>query len=67
MSEANENKVWVRTTEDKLKSLLGDEAKNAAMLEDIQQTVKQLRAKNSFRLAIVNQMLDEHQANKSKE
>lgn len=59
MSEANDNKVWVKTTEDKLKSLLADEAKNSAMLNEVQNTVKQLRAKNSFRLALINQLLED--------
>lgn len=59
MSETNENKVWVKTTEDKLKSLLADEAKNSAMLNEVQNTVKQLRAKNSFRLALINQLLED--------
>lgn len=59
MSESNDNKVWVKTTEDKLKSLLADEAKNSAMLNEVQNTVKQLRAKNSFRLALINQLLED--------
>jgi hypothetical protein len=53
------NDVWAITTREKLLSLLADEAKNASILDATQQTIKQLRAKCSFRLAIINQLLDE--------
>jgi len=53
------NEVWSKTTKEKLLSLLADEAKNAAILDATQQTLKQLRAKSSFRLALLNQLLDE--------
>jgi hypothetical protein len=53
------NEVWSKTTKEKLLSLLADEAKNAAILDATQQTLKQLRAKCSFRLALLNQLLDE--------
>jgi len=52
--------VWSKTTEEKLMSLLADEAKNAAILDSVTQTVKQLRSKSSFRLAIINQLLDDN-------
>jgi hypothetical protein len=54
-----DNKVWAKTTEEKLNSLLADEAKNAAMLDSLAYTIKQLRAKSSFRLAIINQLLED--------
>jgi hypothetical protein len=38
-----------------------DEAKNAAMLSELNNTVKQLRAKSSFRLALINQLLENEQ------
>jgi hypothetical protein len=53
------NDVWAITTREKLLSLLADEAKGAAILDSVAQTIKQLRAKSSFRLAIINQLLDE--------
>jgi uncharacterized membrane-anchored protein YjiN (DUF445 family) len=52
--------VWSKTTEEKLMSLLADEDKNAAILDSVTQTVKQLRSKSSFRLAIINQLLDDN-------
>lgn len=55
----NENTVWIKTTEEKLKALLADEAKMAPMLNEVLNTVKQLKAKNSFRIAIINQLLEE--------
>ena len=63
--ETNKN-VWIKTTEERLQSLIADDSKNAAILDDLSQTVKQLRAKNSFRLAIVNQLLDAHKNNQPK-
>ena len=50
------NKVYIKSDYQKLKSLISDEAKNAAMLDDIQHTIKQLRAKCTFRLALLHQM-----------
>ena len=65
MSETSKN-VWLKSTEEKLQSLIADDSKNAAILDELTQTVKQLRAKNSFRLAIVNQLIDEQKNNQSK-
>lgn len=58
------SKVWAKTTEEKLVSLLSDEAKNAAVLNEMANTVKQLRAKSSFRLALINQLLENDKENK---
>jgi hypothetical protein len=52
------NKVWLKTDIEIMKSLLADEAKNAAMLNDMNNTIKQLRAKSSFRLALINKLID---------
>jgi hypothetical protein len=57
MSEAE--KVWLHTTEEKLRSLLADEAKEQQMLLNIESVVKQLKAKNQFRIALVNQLIEE--------
>lgn len=57
----NTNKVYLKTAEELLQSLLQDEAKNAAILDSLAQTIKQLRAKSSFRLALVNQMIESEQ------
>ena len=54
------NHVWIKTKEERLAALLADEAKNSAMLNDVQSTVKQLKAKNSFRIALINQMIDDN-------
>ena len=53
------NEVWLKTSEEKLRSLLADEAKMMPMLDNIMATVKQLKAKQTFRLALLNQLLDE--------
>lgn len=53
------NDVWLKTPHDMLRSLLADEAKNAAILDEIGQTLKQLRAKSSFRLALINTLLED--------
>jgi hypothetical protein len=61
MNEDNKtNQVWIKTKEERLAALLADEAKNSAMLNDVHNTVKQLKAKNSFRIALINQMIDDN-------
>ena len=54
----NEPNVWLHNDEDKLRSLLADEAKMMPMLDSIQATVRQLKAKQAFRIALLNQLLD---------
>lgn len=53
------NNVFLKTNYEKVISLISDDAKNAAVLEDLQTTVRQLRAKCSFRLALLNQLREE--------
>ena len=51
--------VWLKTTEQKLRSLIADEAKMMPMLDGLQATIKQLKAKQQFRLALLNQLLED--------
>lgn len=53
-----EREVWLKTDEEKLRSLLADEAKMMPMLDNMMATVKQLKAKQAFRLALLNQLLE---------
>lgn len=56
----NEEKdVWLHSDEDKLRSLIADEAKMMPMLDNMQATIKQLKAKQQFRLALLNQLLEQ--------
>ena len=55
----NENDVWLKTNEEKLRSLIADEAKQIPMLDNMQATIKQLKAKQTFRLALLNQLLED--------
>ena len=48
------------TTEEKLRSLLADEAKLLPMLTNMEATIRQMKAKQAFRLALLNQLLEEH-------
>lgn len=58
----NEEKdVWLHNDEDKLRSLIADEAKMMPMLDNMQSTIKQLKAKQQFRLALLNQLLEQVQ------
>lgn len=50
--------IWLHSDEDKLRSLLADEAKMMPMLDAMQATLRQLKAKQAFRLALLNQLLD---------
>lgn len=51
--------IWLHSDEDKLRSLLADEAKMIPMLDNMQATIKQLKAKQTFRLALLNQLLEQ--------
>jgi hypothetical protein len=59
MSEEKQHDVWLKTDEEKLRSLIADEAKAMPMLDAMQSTIKQLKAKQQFRLALLNQLLDD--------
>ena len=52
------NQIWLKTDEEKLRSLIADEAKMMPMLDNMQATVRQLKAKQQFRLALLNQLLE---------
>lgn len=54
----NNNDIWLKTTEEKLRSLIADEAKMMPILDGMQSTIKQLKAKQAFRLALLNQLLE---------
>lgn len=53
-----DKEIWLKTDEEKLRSLIGDEAKMMPMLDNMMATVKQLKAKQAFRLALLNQLLE---------
>ena len=42
--------VWLKSDDEKLRSLISDEAKMIPMLENMQATIRQLKAKQQFRL-----------------
>jgi hypothetical protein len=52
------NDVWLKSDEDKLRSLISDEAKMMPMLDNLQATIRQLKSKQTFRLALLNQLLE---------
>ena len=54
------NEQWLKTTEEKLRSLIADEAKLLPMLTNMEATIRQMKAKQAFRLALLNQLLEEH-------
>jgi hypothetical protein len=51
--------TWLKTDEEKLRSLIADEAKLLPMLNNMEQTIRQMRSKQTFRLALLNQLLEE--------
>ena len=53
------NHVWLKTDKEKLQSLIADEAKMMPMLDTMMATIKQLKAKQAFRLALLNQILEQ--------
>lgn len=50
---------YLKTSEEKLRSLLADEAKMMPMLDNLQATIRQLKAKQAFRIALLNQLLED--------
>lgn len=58
----SDDNVWLKTDEEKLRSLIADEAKMIPMLDNMQATIKQLKAKQTFRLALLNQLLEAAQS-----
>lgn len=55
--------VWLKTNEEKLRSLIADEAKLIPILNNMAATIKQMQAKNTFRLALLNQLLEDEEKN----
>lgn len=55
----DQTNIWLKTDEEKLRSLIADEAKMMPMLDSMQATIKQLKAKQTFRLALLNQLLED--------
>lgn len=49
---------YLKTDEEKLRSLLIDEAKMMPMLDNMQATIRQMKAKQAFRIALLNQLID---------
>jgi len=49
---------YLNTDEEKLRSLLSDEAKAINMFDNMQATIRQLKAKQAFRIALLNQLID---------
>jgi hypothetical protein len=56
----NNNNTFLKTEEEKLRSLIADEAKLLPMLTNMEATIRQMKAKQAFRLALLNQLLEEH-------
>jgi len=53
------NNVYLKTNEEKLRSLLADEAKLLPMLDNMQTTIKQMKSKCTFRIALLNQLIED--------
>jgi hypothetical protein len=61
-----DREIWLKTNEEKLRSLVADEAKMMPMLDNMLATIKQLKAKQAFRLALLNQLLEDEIDNNNK-
>ena len=51
--------VWIKTNEEKLRSLIADEAKQIPILNNLEASIRQLKSKQTFRLALLNQLLED--------
>jgi hypothetical protein len=54
-----DSKHWLEDEAEILQSLIADEAKAKAMLVDMENTLRQLKAKSSFRLALLNSLREQ--------
>lgn len=61
MTNYESESVWLKTDEEKLRSLIADEAKSLNIIDGMQSNLKQLRSKCIFRLALLNQLLEKYQ------
>lgn len=59
----NDSNLWLYSNQEKLESLLADEAKNSHMLTAMLNTIRQLQAKSSFRIALLNQLIEDQYEN----
>lgn len=57
----NQHNVWLKSDLDKLESLIADAAKTQNMLLSIESTIRQLKAKNQFQLALLNQLRETYE------
>jgi hypothetical protein len=53
------NDIWLKTNEEKLRSLIADEAKNSNMMMVMLNTLRQMQSKCTFRIALLNQLLED--------
>jgi hypothetical protein len=54
-----DSKHWLEDESEIIQSLIADEAKAKAMLVDMENTLRQLKAKSSFRLALLNSLREQ--------
>jgi hypothetical protein len=52
-------RVFLKSNYEKVLSLIADDAKSATIIDAMLNTLQQLRAKNAFRLALLNQIREE--------
>jgi hypothetical protein len=62
-----DSKHWLEDEAEILQSLIADEAKAKAMLVDMENTLRQLKAKSSFRLALLNSLREQQFKSKDEE
>lgn len=55
---------WLNNDYDKLRSLLADEAKMMPILDNMMAMIKQLKAKQAFRIALLNQLIENYEDDK---
>ena len=58
------NKVWLKNTDELLRALLADEAKAQHIITETQKNLNQLSAKSKFRLALINELINNNKGNK---
>ena len=56
------NPVWLKTDEEKLRSLLADIAKSQSVIDASINNLQQLKTKTRFQLALTNQLIESKQS-----
>ena len=62
----SEHAKWLENPDEIIEALIADEAKLTPMIISMEQTLRQMKAKNSFRIALLNQLREQRDQTETK-